>query len=380
MNEWRRRRVGVTVLLTAVTLRLLAIAVTTVTSLNPYAKADADQFARSAATAAATLASGHLPSLPANPNNVIRLWGIVLSPLWLLPGPNRVYGRLFVALCGAVAVYLLYRLGWTLHSPQAGVVAAVPMAIYPSVVLVHSTVLRESFVLLGIVGAAYLLLADSTELSWLGGARYPLGLLALALASVVRWENLPLYALGFGTGLVVCYRRQLPPWRLTASLATVGTFVGAWLGRPLIRKGLAFLVTKRDRRSKGRTVYLPEFRPDTVPKAVAFAPVGAIYFLFTPFPWMIETLADAVVFFEALGNLAAVGLAVLALPVAWRRSKPATAALVVAFTVGVALYGLVNANVGTNVRQRQMFLWVLFLFAGIAVAERTEGMLSEWVG
>lgn len=362
---------GSVVFLAALGTRLAGIVVTSLTTLNSYAQGDVDKFAAHAGEMAATLTSGRLPHVPANPNRIEVLWGLVLAPIWLLPGPNLLYGRLFSALLGAVAVYALYRLACSLHSAEAGVIATVPLVGYPSYVFVHSTVLRESFVLAGLVGATVLLVADGHRRRTTA-LRYVVAVGALALVTLVRWENLALYLLVIATGIAVRYRRLWPRSRVVAAVAGAVSLAVAVLARPAIQSGIDFLAVKRRRRSRGRTVYLAEFVPDTVLKTVAFAPVGALYFLFTPFPWMVETVADAVVFVEAVGNVVAFGLAVLGVPVLWRRSKSATAALVVGLLAGVVLYGLVNANVGTNVRQRQMFLWVVFLFAGVTVTERYD--------
>ncbi|MFB6179445.1 MAG: hypothetical protein ABEI77_06960 [Halorientalis sp.] len=382
MTVQRIRRLDIAVFLAAFGTRLVGVGVTIFTSLNPYDEADAGSFAASAAEAAAVLASGTLPQIPMNPNRVTTLWGLFLSPLWLLPGPNRLYGRLFAAILGALAVYGVYQLAQALHSQEAGLVAALPLVCYPSIVFIHSTVLRESFILAGLIWTTLILSGIVSAPAWVpeavGPAWFPdgtirclMGLAILVLISIVRWENLPLYALAIGIGIAVGYRDRLTRGRLAVG-AGVGTFVGLTVARPMVRSALDFLVVKRRRRSRGRTVYLPEFRPDTIPKAVAFAPVGAVYFLFTPFPWMIETVADAVVFVQAVGNVVAAGFAMFGVPVLWRRSKRTTGALLIAFVVGTILYGLVNANVGTNVRQRQMFLWVLFLFAGVGVVERID--------
>lgn len=370
-----RQFVGLGVFLAALVSRLLGVTITTLTSLNTYAQADADRFAASAAATAATFANGQLPQVPTDPDQVVSLWGLFLSPIWLLPGPNRLYARLVVALTGALAVYALYRLTVTIHSQRAGVVAATPLVVYPSFVFVHSTILREAFVLAGLIGATYLL-AGEPRWPRRETGQYALAVVALATITVIRWENLPIYLLVLVTAVVVRFQASIPSPRVAVAFTTAGAISGGWLGRPVIRAGLGWLSFKRHKRSEGRTVYLPEFRPDTIPKAVVFAPIGAVYFLFTPFPWMVGTVADAVVFLEALMNLVAFVVALAGVPLAWDRSAPMTAALCLGFVIAVILYGLVNANVGTVVRQRQMVLWVVFLFAGVAVAERVPA--NRW--
>jgi len=369
------RLAGIGVLLAALGMRLGGIAVTTLTDLNSYALYDADRFAARAAELATSISNGQMPPLPSDPNNIVALWGLVLSPLWILPGPNRLYGRLSTAVLGAVAAYLVYRLGTDVHSRRAGVLAALPLVGYPSYVFVHSTVLREAFLLTGLVWATSVLAGTPRrpENHWV---RYALAAVILAVTTLFRWENAPVYLLVLATAAVVQYRAAIPRPRALAATTTVGVITAGLLGRPAVRSVLGWLSHKRYKRSEGRTVYLQEFRPDTIPKAVLFAPVGAIYFLFTPFPWMVATIADVVVLVEAIVNLVAFGFALLGAPIVWRRSPPTAAALGVGFVVAAVLYGLVNANVGTVVRQRQMVLWVLFLFAGVAVADRTDA--DQW--
>jgi len=354
---------------------LLGVTITTLTSVNTYAKADADRFAASAAATAATFANGRLPQIPTSPDQVVYLWGLFLSPTWLLPGPNRLYARLVMAVTGAIAAYTLYRLTASIHSGRAGLVATIPLVVYPSFVFVHSTVLREAFVLAGLVGATYLFVGEPR---WPRRAigQYTLAIVALAAITVIRWENLPVYLLLLATTAVIRFRESIPSPRVAVGLTTVAAVTGTWLGRPFIRAGLGWLSLKRRKRITGRTVYLPEVALDTIPKAILFAPVGTVYFLFTPFPWMIEAVADGVVFLEALINLVAVGVALAGVPFVWARSASTTVALCLGFVIATVLYGLVNANVGTVVRQRQMVLWVVFLFAGVAVAEHVPA--DKW--
>lgn len=361
--------VGIVVFLAALAVRIAGVALTSITEINPYAEADADVFAAGAAEVAATISNGDIPHIPIPPERVVNLWGPILSSFWLVPGPSRLYARLFTAIVGTLAVFALYRLTRSLHSRQAGILAAVPAIGYPSFVFVHSTVLREAVILAGLLGVVYLLVGDPAW-KWgpKGRGRYLLAIPLLAVTTVLRIENLVLYVLvGATTIYLVSLRRFLKP----RFVMLVG-FIGAVVIHPGIRSGLTFLETERRERIGGRTAYLPEFLPDTILKALIFAPVGALYFLFTPFPWMIETVADTVASAESLVSIVYSLFATFGIRALWKRSQTVTATLVVGLLVGIILYGMVNANVGTSIRQRQMFLWLIFLFGGVGLAERLD--------
>jgi len=132
------------------------------------------------------------------------------------------------------------------------------------------------------------------------------------------------------------------------------------------------LAKLRRRRASGRTVYLSHVFPETIPAAIAFSWIGFAYFLYTPFPWMIEAPMDALIAVEGVINFLYTIAAVLGAQVLWRRAPAATAGLAVGIVVGTVLYGFGTANVGTAVRHRQMVLWAIFLLGGIGFAEKVS--------
>lgn len=352
------------VFVAALATRLLGVAVTTLTSLNTYSHADADDFARSADRIASAIEAVTLPVF--NPDNIFHLWGGMLSPFWLLPGPNRVYARIGMAILGAVAVYNVYVIARHYHSRQAGIIAVVPLLIYPSMLFLHSTVLREAVVLFGLTTVARLLLAPSPRLDWRW--KYATAGVLLVVVTSVREENLPVYLLVLAVGGVVA----LKPWRRYRHLTRYGTAVGLLFGAAgaLVYADdiLTDLMILRRSRARGRTEYLGWVFPDTLPAAIAFSWIGAFYFLFTPFPWMVTRLIDAVAMMEGLTNIAYAIAAFAGARMLAARTLAGAVALVVGIVVGSLLYGLGTANVGTAVRHRPMVMWAIYLLGGIGVA------------
>jgi len=349
--------------------RRVAVAVTTVTSLNPYATADAHGFAASADRIATTLARGTVPVLDGQ--DIYDVWGALLSPFWLVPGPNRLYGRVVIALLGALAVYNVYIVVRHHWSRRAALLAVAPMCVYPSFLFIHATVLREAAVLFGLTTVTRLLLAPAEDLGTV--TKYAVSVAILVPVVYLRPENLAVYALVLAVAAFVAIR----PWRRTPHLTRYATVGGAFGGSVFVlaygQRVLSRLTALRLRRARGRTEYLGGVLPDTLPVAVAFSWIGALYFLFSPFPWMVEQLSDFVVAFEGLVSLVYGIFAVRGAPLLATRTLPGAAAFAVGLVVGATFYGLGTVNVGTAVRHRQMLLWVLFVFGGIGMAASLRG-------
>ncbi|OLZ40767.1 hypothetical protein A6E15_07090 [Natrinema saccharevitans] len=94
-----------------------------------------------------------------------------------------------------------------------------------------------------------------------------------------------------------------------------------------------------------------------------------MYFLFTPFPWMISHSMDFVILGESITNLIYAVAAISGARILAKKTLAGTVALILGIVVGTLLYGLGTVNVGTAVRHRQMVLWAIFLLGGIGIAQ-----------
>ena len=364
-----------TIVVVALALRLLAIPLA-FWRINPYSQADATGFARRAATIGHGFLAGEVLVGRIFPTggvvSIYDLWGLLLSPFWVLPGPSGLYARTGMIALGVLAVYNVYAIARYYHSPLAGTIAALPIAVYPSFVLVQSSLLREAAILAGITTAAHLLVRSPSILDSRQRTRGVLVVSALVLATLLRYDNGPVYLLAFGVGIGVWYvrHRELDIRRR----AVVGGIVGGLgiAGLATAPRIVDYLAGIHRSRARGRTAYLTETVPTTVPEAILFAPIGMAYFLFTPFPWMVANTMDLVVTLEALGNVLFAVAGLWGLRVAWRRDPARTAALLAGFLAASLVYGIGTANVGTAVRHRQMFVWVVYVFGAVG--------FTQWIG
>lgn len=359
---------GTGVFLLALLGRILAVVVTAITNLNPYTQQDARDFAAAAHEIAEQLTNGVLPVVSSG--NIFEVWGAMLSPFWILPGPNVTYARVGMALLGALAAYNIYAIARNLHSQQAGLIAVIPLLCYPSFVLTHASVLREAAVLFGLTTTARLLIVPSKRLS--RPVQYVAVGLALYITIILRTDNLPVYALVLGAGIALSIRPIRRYLRRRPRVVGAGVAGLAIASFPYLSHVIDYLANVRQGRATGRTEYLGWVFPDTILEAIAFSWIGAVYFLFTPFPWMIGTVSDLIVAGEAFVNLLFAIFAILGARYLIHRRPAVTMALVVGIILGSVLYGFGTANFGTAVRHRQMVLWAIFILGGIGFANKFD--------
>lgn len=343
---------------------------------------DADTYYYGAAGLAEALWTGTPWVNPDSPSVVA--YEVAVAPFYVVFGNSPLVGRTVNAVLAMVAVGLAYGLARDLFGRRAGLAGAACLAFLPSLVLIQGEHFRDTLILV------LALLAITGAFALRGGPAWRLLLLPAAFAG--------LYFLRLPTLLVV-----LAPVAVLL-MAEVGALLRAHPvpripGRPvdlrlafvavLLLGGLAVVVLlehglpmsqllslealnhAREGRDSGGSAYLSDVTFRSRSDVLSFLPVGAAYFLVSPFPWQVH---NSLALVTALENLLVyyplVALAVLGI----LRARPdgRAAALLAFLAVGAVLYGLLESNTGTAVRHRGQFTWVFFLFAG--------PMLARWLG
>lgn len=345
----------------ALAVRLCALPLS-VFGINPYSQHDAVRFEKYAKL----ISTGEV--IPTQIDNAYHTWSGIISVFWHLPGPSDIYARLFVAVLGSLAIYNVAVVAWHVHSHRAAVYASLPLVFFPSFILIHASLLREAYVLFWVTTVARVVLAPSERLSRAG----QVGIVALGIvgASIVRPENVAVFLPTLAIGVAGYYAVQVG----VAKRLTAVSLTAVVLALPFLLDAIQWVISnrlasRRVARAYGNAVYLPDVIPETVLEVTAFSWVGAAYFYFAPFPWMIDMPSDLVTSFEGLTNIAFAVLAVAGARHFGSRNLPATVALVLAFALFSVLYGVVTGNYGTAIRQRQMFIWVVYLLGGVGFAE-----------
>lgn len=363
-------------------IRLAASVVTTLTTLNPSSQADAVEFGNHAQSIARGITAGDPYQYVSGSVNLYQLlyfpayvdtynlWGTFLAPFWLLPGPSGLYARLGNVLLATFAFYNVYLVAQYYKSHQAGVIAVFPLLVYPSHIAVQSTLLRDTIVLFSITSVARILLLPSEGHSrWV---YYATAGVLLHVALLLRGDNFVIYLIAITAGVATWAVRSGYVSRYVASVSAALSPLVFILALPTIRTGIDFLARTREVRARGRAAYMSEVVPHNIPELIAFSWIGAAYFLYAPFPWMIQTVADIIISLEGVVSFIFTVAAIWGVQSLSRKDLPVTVGLLAGLSVAVVFYGVGTGNYGTGMRLRQMFLWAIFLLGGIGISEKVE--------
>jgi len=359
---------GHSVFVVALTVRLLAVIPATA-KVTTYSQGDPIKFANTAAFVASGLRRGVLQYPDVSPTN--RMWGGILSPFWLLPGPSDIYARIWLATCGALAVYNVYVIACTYHSRRAGLYAAVPMALLPTHVTLHGTLMRDTLLIFLLTLIARLVIRQPTRHRLAAGIW---GALAFAVACILRPDNIGMYVVVIGLGAAIIVGKKIPyrEWLAYALPLTLAAIVSsALVGYTLTPRAFSELQSLRMSRAHGSALYLADYQPTGVVESLLATPMLSLLFLVVPLPWMVDS-AGAML--ASLGGILIFGYAigtVLTLPYLLNfRHNHTAVPLVAGAVLGVLLYGFVMSNYGAVTRFRQMFTWVFFIGGGIGLARK----------
>jgi Dolichyl-phosphate-mannose-protein mannosyltransferase len=281
------------------------------------------------------------------------------------------------ALLGALSLYYFFATATELVGERRPALwVALLLAAWPSHVLWTSQNYREPWVLYSLARAAHstvLWLARGERSEWLRAAAF------VALVALFR------SATGAVVGAVFLgissYRvARHAPWLLrpAAVLATTAVLVAlgyAVVFGPLSPSSLtlspAILTTLRQRLATGGSAFYPDLVYRDWLDVVAFVPVGVLHLLLAPFPTAATNPAQLGSALENLGLSAIIGGTLLR---AWRfrwRDGWATAFISLVLLLGLAVFAVVDANLGTAFRHKIQFL--PFLLILLALAWRRSG-------
>jgi hypothetical protein len=291
------------------------------------------------------------------------------------PETMGVFNGLFAVLVAIPVMYLSKRLYPTLEGAQYGVMSFVLFLPLPFYLL--SIPMRDALSVLmffSILALSIHILQTRNVLS--------------ALPLVPFWGMLYLFrpelALVFLVGMMAAIGiEEIRTLELDVSLPTLTAGLGVLgvLGVGLFAEFMYSLKranTELAYRARGGAVYLDGMQYSSWFDFILVAPTRAIYFQFAPFPLHVEQVFHLLAFTM---TPVVIVLFVSAARSLYRVEYDETVAvlLVVAYLAGIAGYGLINSNFGTNVRHRIVFDFLLVVMAA-PVLKRWELRVREWLG
>ena len=305
-------------------------------------------------------------------------WAPFLAIFWLLPGPSQLYAQISMAVLGTVGVYNAFIITRHYHSDQAGLLAAIPLAFFPTYIFMHSVLQREAVVLFLLTTAFILIFLPARYIRT--PMNYILGSGCVFLAGHLRLETLPVYIVIIGVVVLsaifsskrISRKIKLQIGAVTGGIGLTAIYLIVSQFLSNISEIVDYFANLRARRARGRATYLPEVIPSSLFELIAFSWIGAIYFLFTPFPWHLESVLDIGGLVELIIGITYALFAILGALVLKERTLLGTLALISLIILFSVLFGFGTANYGTAVRHRQTVFWAIFILGAIGFSSKVQ--------
>jgi hypothetical protein len=335
----------------------------------PGSEADATMFEN----VAWQWAQNGLPSALGNFTTGAFAYSWLISLLYALTDRSELMMQGINVILGTWVVFRVHRLGLLMAGDiKVARLAALVVALYPSLVLYSAITLRETLVVFLILEAAH------HGLSWARSHRLASFLYAVtwSLFGIVFHTGVLALLIAFGLYAVFSSVHALAMRRGHRMIVGIGSLLifiyagyfiydSGW-GLEKIQRMLAPDITEviantQDVRSRERTAYLTGTVPDSMGDLIVQSPARVVYFLFTPFPWWgIETFRDVIGLLDALFFAALFGFV-------WRGraallSDPAGRMLL---ALGIGAFALGTSNYGTAFRHRAKFIALLVTAAAV---------------
>ena len=121
--------------------------------------------------------------------------------------------------------------------------------------------------------------------------------------------------------------------------------------------------------ARDRAAYLTGFAPTSPLSMLLQTPLRILYFLYTPFVWMVSAAVDVVGFFDALLYIFLSIYAFKGLASHRRKDKLLFWGIVLILVVFLLVFAWGTSNYGTAIRHRQKIVWLLSVPAAIGIAK-----------
>jgi Dolichyl-phosphate-mannose-protein mannosyltransferase len=302
-------------------------------------------------------------------------WGMFyyVGAVYYTIGQNQLAVQLINCALGAAACIAVYRIALMIYPEQRPArVAAALTAFAPSMILWSSQMLKDAPIVLSLCLCALYTLKLRNQFQ----ARS----LILLIASLVCLLSLRHYAfyimfVAVASALVLTPKR-LSPLRIAQGgiLVIVLGITLAYFGASSVPQETFDLKHIQAAREWSAKVANSGFGGDvdiTDPKAaISYLPLGLLYVLFAPFPWMITNLRQLITLPELIAWWALMPLLLRGYWYGLRHRLKETFAISI-FTIGLTLvYALYQSNVGTAYRHRAQLYIFFFIFISIGLELR----------
>lgn len=309
-------------------------------------------------------------------------WGMFyyVAAVYYVVGRDQLLIQLLNCALGAASCITVYKIAQLLY-PEVKVArtAAFLTAISPSMILWSSQMMKDGPIVLSLGLCALYTLKLQIKF-----ALKDLLFLLMALFCLFSLRNYAFYIMFVSIAFALLLSgKRFTPLRFIQGGVLVLVIGGAlaYLGAGEVTKDTFNLKKIQAARAWSASVANSGFGGEvdiTDPQAaLSFLPIGLVYVLFAPFPWMITNVRQFITLPELIAWWILVPMVVKGFWYAVRHRLRESFALVI-FTVGLTLvYALYQSNVGTAYRHRAQLYVFFFIFISIGLDLRRKAKLEK---
>lgn len=309
-------------------------------------------------------------------------WGMYyyVAVLYYIVGHSQLVVQLTNCALGAASCVAVYKLAQMVY-PERRVarIAAILTALSPSMILWSSQMMKDGPIVLSLSLCALY----TAKLQQQVRAKDAL-LLLISLFCLFSLRNYAFYIMFTGIALsLLLTGKRFTPLRFIQGGVLVLVIGGslAYLGAGSVAPNAFDLKNIQAARAWSAQVANSGFGGDvdiTDPEAaLAFLPIGLLYVLLAPFPWMVTNLRQLITLPELIAWWLLVPMMVKGFWYSVRHRLKESFSIVI-FTVGLTLvYALYQSNVGTAYRHRAQLYVFFFIFIGIGLELRRKARLEK---
>ena len=309
-------------------------------------------------------------------------WGMFyyVAAIYYAIGQNPFAIQLLNCAFGAAACIAVYKITLLVY-PQQRVArtAAIMVALSPSMILWSSQMLKDAPIVLSLCLCALYTLKLRDKVT---AKRLVLLLVSLFCLYVLRHYAAYIMFVAIAGSLLLAAKRFTPLRVVQGGLLVV--FLGltlAYFGAadvPQDAFNLKKIQAAREWSAKeANSGFGGEVDISDPKAAISFLPVGLMYVLFAPFPWMMTNLRQLITLPELLIWWALVPMLIKGYWYGMRHRLKESFAICV-FTIGLTLsYALYQSNVGTAYRHRAQLYVFFIIFISIGLELRREARLRK---
>jgi hypothetical protein len=308
-------------------------------------------------------------------------WGFYyfVAAVYYIIGRNAFAFQLICSVIGAAAVVLIHQIAYLIYPHQRTArLAGVITALSPSMILWTSQGIKEGPIMFLLCLSLYLTMRMSRKIRLLDAL-----LLLVSLFCLFSLRHYVFYVVfvAVGSSLIVAVREFSAKRMLQGGIALVliSFFFVSLCAREIAENNLNMKKIQAGRKWSARvssTGYGGDVDITDTQQALAYLPIGTLYFLYAPFPWMISSVSQLLTLPELILWWLLAPLLFTGYWYAVRHRLPESFAIGF-FTLGLTLvYALYQTNAGTAHRQRVQLLGFFIIFVSIGW-ERWRARRSE---